>query len=509
MRMTSPKWFQGRLLALLIWLEALVPHPGSAEIVPVPDPQLRFALLSALGRPAGDITQEDLAGLVHLDASYQALHGSRPGGERIHDLTGLEGATNLVSVSFAGALAYTWNPAFNLTALGNMHGLRTLDLRSAALGYLSIPAGLTSLEILQVGDAILDGISLPDDLHELRMLDLSSTHLESLVLPSGLWHLETLTCRGDRSLTDPTLSPDMFSLQTLDISMIWGGNIVIPEGVTNLVRLNLGCDDLLKLSLPSHLGRLQELDLSQVSLSPRYPFNLPSGLKGLRRLDLSHVATFTTLILPADMESLETLILNETVATTLVIPPSLTNLVSILAEYNRLEEVTIPSGLGRLESISLRGSIDLIDLRLGFGLTRLTMLNLQETRTPQLRIPPGALALHKLTLPFTASESQGGLTEIWMPAGIEGLFPRIDDLRRAGVIVHLYPTVHSPAVTASGFTLQCFGDTGFYSVERSAGLQGWEEAGSIEITTPGFPAVAFTDPLSSPTTRAFYRLRMR
>ena len=64
----------------------ILPLTATAQIVNIPDLNLRAAVETALGKVSGaTITTDEMATLVRLDASDAG----------IHDLNGLEAATNL------------------------------------------------------------------------------------------------------------------------------------------------------------------------------------------------------------------------------------------------------------------------------------------------------------------------------------------------------------------------------------------------------------------------------
>ena len=80
-----------RVVVIAMWclilcaMLGLMPSGLSVSVVHFPDPNLEAAVRGALGKPTGDVTDEDVAGLTSLAARYRD----------IRDLTGLEYATDV------------------------------------------------------------------------------------------------------------------------------------------------------------------------------------------------------------------------------------------------------------------------------------------------------------------------------------------------------------------------------------------------------------------------------
>ena len=98
---------------LLMYL--ILPLTATAQIVNIPDLNLRAAVETALGKVSGaTITTDEMATLVRLDASDAG----------IHDLNGLEAATNLTRVNLDN------NSIADISALGDLtqlHGAGALE----------------------------------------------------------------------------------------------------------------------------------------------------------------------------------------------------------------------------------------------------------------------------------------------------------------------------------------------------------------------------------------------
>ena len=113
-----------------------------AELVDIPDPNLRAAIERNLGKASGAIiTTVDMATLLHLEARNA----------NISDLTGLEAATNLTF------LILDTNSITDISAVSGLTNLESLNLRNNSISDLSAVSGLTSLTFL-----ILDNNNVSD-----------------------------------------------------------------------------------------------------------------------------------------------------------------------------------------------------------------------------------------------------------------------------------------------------------------------------------------------------------
>ena len=143
-----------------VGIEGTVSFNATAEAaIDIPDTNLRAAVEAALGKAKGDpITPSEMAALTHLEASETG----------IRNLTGLEGATNLIDLGLwknsvkdlsplAGLTNLTGlylgiNSASDLSPLAELTNLESLFLDSNGISNLSPLAGLTKLTRLAVNN---------------------------------------------------------------------------------------------------------------------------------------------------------------------------------------------------------------------------------------------------------------------------------------------------------------------------------------------------------------------
>ncbi len=182
------------------------------EVVSIPDRNLATVVRETLGLDLGDaVTQLDMLRLGHLEASAR----------QITDLTGLEHAVNLTSLSLdqnqirdikplagstiLGGLQLNGNSISDLSPLAGMTNLGSLDLRENSVSDLSPLVGLTVLEHLELSNNSISDLSPLAGMTNLSSLDLRENSVSDLSPLAGLTHLGRLELSGnplsDRSIT--------------------------------------------------------------------------------------------------------------------------------------------------------------------------------------------------------------------------------------------------------------------------------------------------------------------
>jgi Leucine-rich repeat (LRR) protein len=144
--------------------------------VSVPDANLRAAVRGAIGKPSGVLNNIDLLKLNQLTANFAG----------IADLTGLEWASNLTSLSLAG------NSVSNLSKIQNLPSLRTLTLDSNPLSNLSQLATMTNLVELSLVNDSVSNITFVSNLAGLSLLNLNNNLIADISPISLLTNLNYL-----------------------------------------------------------------------------------------------------------------------------------------------------------------------------------------------------------------------------------------------------------------------------------------------------------------------------
>ena len=135
MKFSLPVFPPSRLLVCLIVAILLITQSVSAQVVEIPDPNLRATISEALELPSETpITQQEMSQLTELWAWQRD----------VTNLTGLQHATNLEILHLWG------NQIQDVTPLANLTKLRDLDLAYNAVESVEPLAGLINLQRLNL-----------------------------------------------------------------------------------------------------------------------------------------------------------------------------------------------------------------------------------------------------------------------------------------------------------------------------------------------------------------------
>ena len=229
-----------------------------AQVIHIPDPNLRAAIADALDIPRGaPITQEDMNRLTHLDAN----------GRGIMELSGLETATQLVSLSLGA------NAIIDLSPVTHLTNIRSLVLRDNQINDISSLSSLTQLEKLTINDNQINDISPLALLPRLVELNLRANPLSDL---SQISHFTALKYLNLDLCGIVDISP-LSNLTNLQILQLNHNQIVDVSPLSNLISLyrleiehNLILDhsplDLLSLDIFDYD---QTCDIPPIPLRPR------------------------------------------------------------------------------------------------------------------------------------------------------------------------------------------------------------------------------------------------
>ena len=289
------------VLFLLIYLS--LPSTATAQIVDIPDPNLRAVIEQNLGKaPGATITVTDMATLTELESPNAY----------ITDLTGLEHTTNLTKLDLGDALEGGFltnsNSISDISPLAGLTNLTTLDLWGNSISDISIVAGLTNLTELNLALNSISDISPLAGLNQLTELNLWDNSISDISLLAGLTNLTELNLQVN-SISDISPLISLTNLIELDLSVNPISDFSPLASLTNLIELDLSFNsisdisplvsliNLTTLSLLStsisdisaiaKLTNLIELDLSFNSISDISPL---AALTNLTKLDLWHIS---------------------------------------------------------------------------------------------------------------------------------------------------------------------------------------------------------------------------
>ena len=223
---------------------------ATAEI-DIPDPNLRAAIAEAIGVPLSTpIFRGHLGNLTRLDARNA----------NISDLTGLEGATNLIGLNLGPGYVEAENRWINSNSVSDLSPLTGLTkLRSLVLGDnnisdISTVAGLTNLTTLYLWNNSISDISAVAGLTNLTELAVNNNSISDISAVAGLTNLTTLYL-WNNSISDISAVAGLTNLAELDVNNNSVSDISAVVGLTSLIRLDLGRNNISNISsLAANMG---------------------------------------------------------------------------------------------------------------------------------------------------------------------------------------------------------------------------------------------------------------
>ncbi len=326
---------------------------ASAQSV-VTDANLLAVVRTRLSKPTGDITAADMATLTDLFARYQ----------NISDLTGLEHATNLRSVSL------DYNQISDISALSGLTSLTRLTISNNRISDISALSGLTSLTTLYFRNNQISDISALSGLTSLTTLYLGGNQISDISTLSRLTSLTHLGLGGNQISDISTLS-GLTSLTNLYLGNNRISNISALSGLTSLTDLYLDRNQISDISVLSRLTSLSQLYLGDNRLSD---ISALSGLTSLWSLQI-HQNQLSDIRALTRLTSLVWLYLDNNRISDISTLSELQRLTSLRLDYNRISDISALSKLTSLTTLSLSGN-QIRDISALSGLTRLTWLQL-------------------------------------------------------------------------------------------------------------------------------------
>ena len=206
------------------------PLPATAQVVNIPDPNLRAAVEKALGKASGaTITAADMTKLTHLEAKNA----------NISDLTGLKFATNLTSLALGYGETGNSNAVTDLSPLADLIQLISLDLAGNSISDISAVMGLTNLTWLHFWGNSISDISPVAGLTNLTTLYLGDNNisdLSPLVANTGLGSGDTVNVQYN-PLSYQSLHIHISTLQSRGVTVEFDDTTHLDIGEPRTVRM--------------------------------------------------------------------------------------------------------------------------------------------------------------------------------------------------------------------------------------------------------------------------------
>ena len=169
----------GRRITLYVLLYITLCSAAFAQVVHIPDSNLRTAVSNALNLPADAlITQEELAQVTGLYASNST--------GAITNLTGLEHAINLMWLSISG------HEITDITPIANLAKLERLFMWHNPISDINPLTNLTNLQVLKAAQCGISDISALRSLSNLTELHLGSNNIADIQPLANLTQLTAL-----------------------------------------------------------------------------------------------------------------------------------------------------------------------------------------------------------------------------------------------------------------------------------------------------------------------------
>ena len=239
---------------------ALIDGVSVGEPFDIPDPVLRNAIRGQLKRQLRlsdntTITQAHLKRLTGFGSQDGYFPGPQLAG--VSDLTGLEFATNLVTLNLAT------NLLSDLSPLANLVNLKELKLEGGAFSDISFLANLVNLRKLELkfeGGAFSD-ISPLTNMVNLQVLSLNNNAISDISPLADLVQLTHLFL-SNNSISDISPLAKLVELEDLDLSNNAISDISPLANLVNLWELYLANNNISDLSGIPRSEDLRDLDLS-------------------------------------------------------------------------------------------------------------------------------------------------------------------------------------------------------------------------------------------------------
>ena len=394
------------ILVFMVCLFFGVPlSTATAQVVNIPDPELRAALELALDKESGvDITQADMESLKVLQAS-RCHFLKRSGvpqwvpilrrcpdsrfGHGIRDLTGLEFAINLEELHLAhnqisdvtplGALTklivldlhnnFKISDAFPLSVLKNLTHLSLWGNRVSDVSPLSV---LTHLTYLSLENNEISDVSPLSTLTNLRGLDLEANQVSDVSPLKVLTNLTHLDFDSNR-VSDVSPLAGMTKLTQLDISDNQISDLSPLSALTELTQLDIDDNQVIDISALKNMTKLLWLDIDGNQIIDVSPLKNMTDLTRAN-LDDNQISDISPL---RDLTKLEKLDLDHNQISDVSPLKDLTRLTWLDLDDNKISDVSALKNMTKLELLDL-GDNEISDVSPLTDMVTLTELDLND-----------------------------------------------------------------------------------------------------------------------------------
>ena len=332
-------------------ITSLLPPP---KVVSIPDANLAAAV-------RGTPTTHTMLNLINLEVPNR----------QITDLTGLEHAINLRTLSLGGKWGgvergyVNSNAVSDISPLAGLTRLTGLWLDNTSISDVSALAGLTQLTQLYLNNTSISDVSALAGLTQLTQLYLNNTSISDVSALAGLTQLTQLYL-NNTSISDVSALAGLTQLTHLNLNNTSISDVSALAGLTQLIDLRLHHTSISDVSALAGLTQLTWLYLNHTSISD---VSALAGLTQLTQLYLSNTSISDVSAL-AGLTQLTHLNLNNTSISDVSALAGLTRLTTLYLHNNAISDVSALSGLTQLPRLYLiNNAISDVSPLLGLNLT--------------------------------------------------------------------------------------------------------------------------------------------
>ena len=391
-------------LVLLFLICISIPLTATAQIVDIPDPNLRAVIEDELGKALGaTITVADMAHLTELIAPNA----------NISDLTGLEVATNLTLLDLGGEYVdeqlINSNAISDLSPLAQLTNLAGLRLWNNAISDISAIVGLTNLEVLDLGNNFITDIS-------------------PLVANTGLGGGDSVDVRSN-FLNALSINTHIPTLQRRGVEVDFDTVVMRPEDIAQVVHTP---DPELSAVIADARGKMPSASITMADMLTltrlsAFDANI-SNLTGLEHaINLTHLFLRNGAI--SDLSPLA----------------GLANLRQLWFENNSISDISALAGLVNLTYLGL-GDNNISDISTIAGLTNLTYLGIFNNSISDISPIAGLTLLTELVIynnPISDISALAGLINLTYLGSYNNAISDITPLAGLTNLTRLWLTVNS------------------------------------------------------------------
>jgi len=218
------------------------------------DTVLEAKMRSVTGISSGEIMYSDVSSISQLDLS------SKPGEEKIHDISALSCLNGLTSLDLSG------NQIQDISPLKEITKLESLRLRDNKISDISALSKLTDIVFLSLYENQISDISPLKNMSNLTELYLGSNRISDITVLQGLVNLEVLYL-GDNQISSIQPLSNLTKLTELHLDHNQITDVSSLGSLTSLTELYLNSNQIRDISSLCNLKNLKILYLSQNDLT--------------------------------------------------------------------------------------------------------------------------------------------------------------------------------------------------------------------------------------------------